>query len=794
MPSAALSSLALQPVVLPVSQIPATRAAVVLRKLFPGTRISIEPNANALIVVATPATIASMQGVLTGIDVRSPIAPAVDAIALQFLTPAEAVARLRPLFPSAHIEAGPHRTLLLRATPQQLTQIHTIVASIDTAEPAKAAMVRPTSSAEAFHIMQASSRDVARYLTEALPGARVTLAGSSVLVVGSTAAILRARKLVAELDVPPAGTRYSEVYRIKSVDASSVADLLRRSFPDITVEVDKDVNALSILATQTEQRRIADAIVQLDTAPAGAYNPMSTGGGAETVAGNGFEIYTLRAALPGLNGNASTSANDIATTVTQALGSTAPDLHITVAATSQQLILTGSPNSIAMARDLIGQLDVAQKLVVLDTQILEVDETVAKDLGLSFPTPLISTTFSEVVPTDANGNTLRIGGVQPITRTPLSLGLQLGLLVRDGTARVLADPRITTVSGRTATIRAGDTIAVETTAGGGAGTVATTQIQTFQTGVTLDITPIVNAGGYVSVTLHPSVNSETAIINGIPQISTRDTQTTVALQEDQTLIIGGLIQQTDQRTDTKIPVLGDLPLVGHVFRDNNISNQRNELIITVTPHIVTIGDKGSFRNQPPSGTFAPPGIVTTPTPLPTLPPNTQLPGARSVLTPAPLPVYSAPPPVATMRPSPVQQIAPTPSPTPTILGSPAAMASATPIPSLNMFTYGSVPQNNFANATDPVQIFYATFTPTVLSRNAVVTINAVTTTNAQQVTLTYGTFTQQLSQSNPGQWQARFQIAPMSLPAPPANVSLTLSAGRTYGSSQSIVVPVSVTP
>jgi hypothetical protein len=122
------------------------------------------------------------------------------------------------------------------------------------------------------------------------------------------------------------------------------------------------------------------------------------------------------------------------------------------------------------------------------------------------------------------------------------------------------------------------------------------------------------------------------------------------------------------------------------------------------------------------------------------------------------------------------------------------MASATPIPSLNMFTYGSVPQNNFASPTDPVQIFYATFTPTVLSHNAVVTITAVTTTNAQQVTLTYGTFTQQLSQSNPGQWQARFQIAPMALPAPPANVSLTLSAGRTYGSSQSIVVPVSVAP
>jgi type II secretory pathway component GspD/PulD (secretin) len=787
-PTVARSSLAEQPIVLPVSQIPVARAAAVLRRLFPAARFTVEPNANAIIVLAPPSLVPAIQGVLTGIDVRSPVAPAVDAVALQFLTPREAVAHLRPLFPAAHIEAGPHRTLLLRATPQQLAQIHAILASLDVAPAAKVALSRPGTSAEAFHLMQASSRDVARYLAAALPGARVSIAGGSVIVVGSNPAIVRARKLVAELDVPPAGTRFTQVYRIRTIDAGSVADLLRRSFPDITVTVDKEVNALSVVATSTEQRRIADAIAQLDTATSSAYGG-GTANPAITVSGNGFEIYTLRAALPGLNGNPSTTANDIASTVTQALSASAPDLHITVSATSQQLILTGSPGGIAMARDLIGQLDVAQKLVVLDTQILEIDETVAKDLGLSFPTPVVSSTFSEVVPTDANGNTLRIGRLQAITRTPLSLPVQLNLLVSNGTARVLADPRITTVSGRTATIRAGDTIAIETTAGGGAGTVATTQIQTFQTGVTLDITPIVNADNYVSVTLHPSVNSETGILNGIPQISTRDTQTTVALQEDQTLIIGGLIQQTDQRNYNKIPFLGDLPLIGSVFRENVVNGTRNELIITVTPHIVVAGDNGAFHAQQSQRLVTPPPMATlmTPAPLPTLPPTAQLPAPRPALTPAPfLPpatIAQAPP----LAPPVVQSTPPQPA-------TGVAPAGSSPFPNLNTFTYGSVPQNNFAKPTDPVQIFYATFSPTVLSRNAVVTLNVITTTNAQQATLTYGTFTQQLTQTNPGQWQAHFQIAPMSLPAPPANVSLTLSAARTYGSSQSIAIPVSVTP
>jgi hypothetical protein len=340
--------------------------------------------------------------------------------------------------------------------------------------------------------------------------------------------------------------------------------------------------------------------------------------------------------------------------------------------------------------------------------------------------------------------------------------VQLGLLIRNGTARVLADPRITTISGRTATIRAGDTLAIETTAGGGAGTIATTQIQTFQTGVTLDITPIVNAGNYVSVTLHPTVNSETGIFNGIPQISTRDTQTTVALQEDQTLIIGGLIQESSGRTTTKIPVLGDLPLVGRVFRETSVNNVRNELIITVTPHILAVGEA-----VPPRGT------LSAPRALPTLPPGTRLPEARQPAA-APVPAIAS---VATA-------VIPAPTPTPT----------GSPFPNLNTYTYGTIPHNNFAKPTDPVQIFYATLSPTVLSRSSVVVMNVLTTTNVQRVAVAYGSFSQLLTQVSPGQWQARFKIGASALPPPPANVSLTVTAGRSDGGSSSIVIPVSVAP
>ena len=410
------------------------------------------------------------------------------------------------------------------------------------------------------------------------------------------------------------------------------------------------------------------------------------------------------------------------------------------------------------------------------------DESAAKDIGLSFPQPIIASTFSEASPPpDQNGNPQRLIGLQPIQRTGLSLTAQLSLLISHGNARVLADPRITTISGRTATIRAGDTIAIVTTAGGGAGTVATTQLQTFQTGVTLDITPIINANNFVSVTLHPVVNSETGIVNGIPQISTRDTQTTVALQEDQTLIIGGLIQDSISRTENKIPVLGDIPFIGQLFREHISNYERNELVITVTPHIVVPGEPAPFPK-------APLPVPPSPQALPTLPPGTTLPEPRPTEAPQWIPPNVGPiPPVHTAAPAPSPgEGSAAPGPTPA--STPSAFAQT------DTFTYGQAPQNNFAGPTDPVQIYYATLSPTILRGGTAVKIAAVTTTNVAKLTLGYGGFSTQIAQNSPGKFLSTFPFSAAGLPAPPATVSLTLTASRLDGSSASISIPVSLSP
>jgi type II secretory pathway component GspD/PulD (secretin) len=611
------------PAVLSVQIISAKRAAAVLRALYPRARITLDVNANALLVVAPPEDATAMRAVLQGIDVRPPTHAIGNAIQLRSANPAVVAARIRELYRAARITLAPNATLLVLATPDDLAQIKTLIAAMDTppATPTPAA----AAPVEAVRVTKAAPRDVARAIANQFHGVRASVAGQSVVLGGPPDDVAKAKALIALIDQPQAGVRYTQIYRLHFVDARSVGDLIARSFRDAQVTTDAELNALSIVATQSQHQRIADAIAQLDAsgaarAPSGG-PPVQQPGSAESVLGGsaGVEVISLKAAAPGLNGAPSSSATDIATTVTQALQGQSSDLRITVPPNGTQLVLTGSPLAIRLAKSLIDQLDVEQKLVVLDTEILEVDESAAKNLGLSFSAPSVSSTLTETTPTAPDGGTpppfLRF---QPLTRTPVSFGLTLNLLVQSGKGRVLADPRITTISGRTATIRAGDNIAILTTTGGGTGTVATTQLQTFQTGVTLDITPVVNAGNFITVALHPTVNSLAGISNGIPQIATRDTQTTVAMREDETLVIGGLIQDTTTRSETKIPLLGDLPLLGRVFRNEALNHSRNELIIAVTPHIVSPGAR-ILSPGPPL-----PAIPTA-APLPKLPSGATLP-------------------------------------------------------------------------------------------------------------------------------------------------------------------------
>jgi hypothetical protein len=174
-------------------------------------------------------------------------------------------------------------------------------------------------------------------------------------------------------------------------------------------------------------------------------------------------------------------------------------------------------------------------------------------------------------------------------------------------------------------------------------------------------------------------------------------------------------------------------------------------------------------------------MQTLPTPpaLPTLPPNTRLPAPNGQL-PAQRQVAMA---LATETPVPTVTIAPLPLLTPSAV--PSAFAQT------NVFTFGSPPQSNFARPSDPVQIFYATLSPTVVADGTSVRVAVVTTTNVSSVKLIVGSQSVALRQTGPGQWQATFPFPLTAVPSGQTNMLTSLVASPADGTSATAPIPIS---
>jgi general secretion pathway protein D len=263
------------------------------------------------------------------------------------------------------------------------------------------------------------------------------------------------------------------------------------------------------------------------------------------------------------------------------------------------------------------------------------------------------------------------GGVQAVLR----------LMDTYGNTKVIANPRLAAMDNQKATIKSGDRIPINqnTYIGSGTGAVVnnavTTTSQYIDTGVLLQVTPHINAGGLVTLDVQAEVsNPGNFIVGEAPPINTRSVQTIVSVQSGQTMVMGGLIGETKQNQSSGLPLLARIPYLGGLFGEQTITTNRTELVMFITPQVLEteLDVKGAIDDlrkkmvwmdelfpAKPSAPFAQP--ATTPEPA-TVPPSTSGPqpmvAPQSIVVPAaPAPVV-APPPAA--RPQP--PVAPGPPP------------------------------------------------------------------------------------------------------------------------------------
>jgi general secretion pathway protein D len=252
--------------------------------------------------------------------------------------------------------------------------------------------------------------------------------------------------------------------------------------------------------------------------------------------------------------------------------------------------------------------------VVLETQFVELTETGARSLGIDFNNAngqigLFTFHSGEaIVPGFSQGCD---DSGQHCSGHVTSLGLQAAIYaqVQKGNGRIISKPRIAAQSGSTAKIITGDALPILTaiTLSGVNG--VSQQVQYVNVGVTLQIAPRVSSDGFVSSHIFCVVSSVTGFSQGYPTISQREAETSATVRDGDSFVIGGLSQEDVIDNKSKVPLLGDIPVLGQAFRTDKSTKTKTELYIVVTPHIVHRVGAGIAQSNAP--VYVPTTTTTT---------------------------------------------------------------------------------------------------------------------------------------------------------------------------------------
>jgi len=257
------------------------------------------------------------------------------------------------------------------------------------------------------------------------------------------------------------------------------------------------------------------------------------------------------------------------------------------------LMVTDMPTNFALIEGVIRSLDIQTEQINIAVKFIETtlrhDEIIGVDWDMRESMSLINSGAD-------TSNSFDLGylmmGDQTMNFATLSkpvVSAILSLLANDGSTKLLQEPQVTTMNNSPANILVGTTIPLLVPQG--EGSVFGTNPYTYEdqhVNVSLDVLPRVNQEKIISMKIDAVVQ---AIIGFVgkdqrPMISTRSTNTSVRVNNGETLLIGGLIFDTDQEIVSKVPLLGDIPLIKYLFRSSNKNREQRELLIFITPTVI----------------------------------------------------------------------------------------------------------------------------------------------------------------------------------------------------------------
>jgi len=266
---------------------------------------------------------------------------------------------------------------------------------------------------------------------------------------------------------------------------------------------------------------------------------------------------------------------------------------ITADKETNSLIILATSEQLDTIKTIIQALDIPKQQVYVKARILEISNSKITQIGSKFGLLAGNASSSGLYTLSANlgGPALafdptELGLSLPTIQKGLALGATLDLLETFGAAKKLSEPSILCINNTPSTIYVGKTISVLT---GKTTSTSTSESYSRQDiGLTLKIKPRIDSDSKVSLNINAVVED---ILPGspeatLPTTSKRDIQTTTIVNNGQSIIVGGLVRNNKDITLQKVPLLGDIPILGALFRHKNINNDKTTLVIVLTPYIV----------------------------------------------------------------------------------------------------------------------------------------------------------------------------------------------------------------
>ncbi|MCT7618205.1 type II secretion system protein GspD [Aliarcobacter butzleri] len=267
---------------------------------------------------------------------------------------------------------------------------------------------------------------------------------------------------------------------------------------------------------------------------------------------------------------------------------------------SNSLVVMASKDELKQIKDLIQELDKEKAQVYVQAKIIEVNNELVNKIGISYGIINASARSDGInaISSNLNGgsnaikeavDTLGIKVSNLNIKSGLALGASLNLLQQNGALDIVSEPSILAIDNKESSIYVGEKISVEISSTLTDGGLQRTNYEREDIGLTLKVKPRISSDTKLTLeinTLLEGIKSTSVSAGQNPDTLKKEIKTAAILNNGESVIIGGLIENKNETIEQKVPVLGDIPLFGELFKNDSKMNKKNNLVIIVTPYMI----------------------------------------------------------------------------------------------------------------------------------------------------------------------------------------------------------------